>query len=166
VPSISACCCDVCWAVGTRRGLQERLSAVLAACCVLCRHVDDLSVARDLDGAGATAPFTPRHRHELPSRRGGNQPLHHGQLEPECVERPSRSRERRASRVTTTRCFHMSTRAMDAATVPGRRQDCGNQPVFVKSPCSRHRDPALSRNIGQRATALPAITAAPATWNP
>jgi hypothetical protein len=53
--------------VGTPRGLQGRVAAVLAACLVRWRPVEDLMAALDLHAVDFTPSFTPHHQHVLPS---------------------------------------------------------------------------------------------------
>jgi hypothetical protein len=56
--------------VGTPRGLQGRVAALLATCGMLLHHVDELMVALSLDGADLTPSCTPHHRVELLSFAG------------------------------------------------------------------------------------------------
>jgi hypothetical protein len=56
--------------VGTPRGLQGRMAAVLAPSYVIWRLVKELVTGLDLNAADAPPPFTPHRRHERPSIAG------------------------------------------------------------------------------------------------
>jgi transposase len=56
--------------VGTPRGLQGRVAALLAICGLLWRYVDDLALALGLDGPDRAQSFTPQFAAKRPSIAG------------------------------------------------------------------------------------------------